>query len=186
MAVSYQDIYEFLRKEKYSEQLQVLPRTFIAQVAEFFRESREKLKGEDPLFSEELGAEKKQLENAISIFRELMLKRKKKILNLVFVASETGIMKRDFGSMLRFEQELFEKLVSAVESGDKDLNDALTGKVDKEEHKNRLIIIDQPVEDFVDLEGNSIGPFEKGHVANLNSEVAKILVSDGKARFVDE
>jgi len=36
------------------------------------------------------------------------------------------------------------------------------------------------------LTGNAIGPFTSGELANLDAEVSKILVSGGKANFVDE
>src|SRR3989344_1508051 len=109
--IDYNELYDYSRKEKYSEQLLPLPKTFILDVAEFFNVRKKSLAASNELFSDEVLKEKKQFENAISLFRELLRLRKRKILNLVFVASETGIMKRDFTTMLAFEQDLFERLV---------------------------------------------------------------------------
>ena len=39
------------------------------------------------------------------LFKELMLRRRKKILNLVLIAAETGISKQDFNNMLSLEKE---------------------------------------------------------------------------------
>jgi DNA replication initiation complex subunit (GINS family) len=128
---------------------------------------------------------KKQLENSIAIFKELILRRKRKILNLVFVATETGIMKRDYENMLPFERDVFEKLVKAFEDGDKELSKTLSGNKNKE-NKNRMIMFSQDSEQFVDMSGNPLGPYTSGELVNLPSEVAEILVSSGKATFVDE
>ena len=184
--MDYEALHELLRKEKYSEQLQPIQKNLILEVAKYFEAMRKEVGGED-IFSGGALAEKKQLENAISIFRELMLRRKKKILNLVFVASETGIMKRDFGNMLKFEQELFENLVSSVDSADKELNALLknNGKKTDEVPTKMLVIFDQDVEAFVDMDGDSVGPFKTGMISNLKHGVGEILVNDGRAREID-
>ena len=50
--ITYNDLYELLRKEKYSEQLQLLPKNFIKDVAAYFSEKKNYAdKGED-LFSD--------------------------------------------------------------------------------------------------------------------------------------
>jgi hypothetical protein len=49
-----------------------------------------------------------------------------------------------------------------------------------------MVIFNQNVEQFVDLFGNAVGPFTSGELANLENEVAEILVSGGKAAFVDD
>jgi len=181
--MDYAELYEFLRKEKYSEQLQVLPKNFIEDVSSFLHERRSQIAGGDD-FSEDYFKIKKQFENALSIFRELMRIRKKKLLNLAFAASETGIMKRDFGSLLGFEQELFEKIVSAVGEGEKILQSKLNNTKEKSS-EDKMIMVSQPIGEFIDLSGGVVGPFDKGMLINLNSKVADILVSEGKANFVD-
>ena len=92
----YNDLYELLRKEKYSENLQQLPKNFILEVSVFLNGLKSDSTKEDDLFTDSALKSKKQLENSIAIFKEMILRRKKKLLNLVFVAAETGIMKRDY------------------------------------------------------------------------------------------
>ena len=182
--LTYSELYDYLRKEKYSEQLQPLTKKFVQDFSEYVNEAKKRFSSYDEGFlSDDILKEKKQFENAFAIFRELMLRRKKKILNLVFIAAETGIMKRDFADMLGFEQEVFEKLVKAVEEGDKSLNEILNGKI---EIANKMMILHEDVEKFVDMSGNIIGPFKKGELINIDSKVADILVTNGKGKFVDE
>ena len=184
--LTYNDLYECLRKEKYSEQLQSLPKNFVQEFSDYMSEMRKKFSdfsGERDFLDETL-KEKKQYENAISIFKETMLRRKKKILNLVFVATETGIMKRDFTDMLPFERDAFEKIIRAVDDSDKVLSELLNGKPLK--NMNKMVLIKEDIEEFVGMGGEIIGPYKKGVLANLDSQIAEILVSDGKATLVDE
>jgi len=183
--ITYNDIYESLRKERYSEKLQPLPKKFVSQVVEYLNEKREMANKPDDMFSDAVVKTKKQFENAVSIFKELMLARKKKLLELAFVASETGISKRDFENMLDFEKELFDKIMVSIENAEKKLISELNGEKGKEK-KNRLILFLQDVDSFVGLDGEALGPFEKQTIANLPKEIAEILVKDKKAEYVGE
>ena len=97
--ITYNDIYEAEKKESYSEQLQALPKNFVREVSDYLKEKKEIASKENDIFSDVIIKTKKQLENAVLLFKQLMLRRKKKILNLVFIASETGISKQDFENM---------------------------------------------------------------------------------------
>lgn len=182
--LTYNDIYEALRKEKYNEQLQFLDKNFIKEIAEYFNEKKKISEKKDDMFSETLLKTKRQLENAISIFKELILRRKKKLLNLAFIARETGISKRDFDNMLDFEKEMFDKIIKSMEECDKNMNDLLNGKEEKKE--NILILFKENVSEFIGLNGESFGPFDKGEMANIPKETAKILIDGGKAEMVEE
>jgi DNA replication initiation complex subunit (GINS family) len=127
---------------------------------------------------------KKQLENAVTLFKELLLRRKKKILNLVLIASETGISKQDFENMLNFEKNLFDELMKSLEESDKYINDLLNGT--SSDPKNKLILFKDNVGEFIGLEGEKMGPYEKGQIANLPKEIAKILIEDNKAEEIEE
>jgi DNA replication initiation complex subunit (GINS family) len=182
--ITYNELYEALRKERYSEQLQPLPKSFLKEVFEYFNDKKHIASKEADLFSDTIIKTKKQLENAVSIFKELVLRRKKKLLNLAFIAAETGISKRDFDNMIDFEKELFDKIMKAINEAEKNLSDKMNGK--KEENKNKLVTFGEDVGEFLGLSGETLGPFKKGEMANLPEEIVKILVDDKKAEFVDE
>jgi len=186
--ITYNDLYEALRKEKYSEQLQGLPKIFIKEVSAYLKDKEDITKGETDLFSENTIKVKKQLENAVSIFKELILRRKKKLLELAFVSAETGISKRDFENMLNYEKEVFDKIMKALNDGDKEVETLLHGKGEGEGEKvkNKLVLFKQDVEEFLDLEGNKIGPFKEGDIVNIPYEIANILIVDNKADPVEE
>jgi DNA replication initiation complex subunit (GINS family) len=183
--ITYNDIYEALRKEKYAEQLQALDKKFIQEVSEYLKEKQELADKKEDLFSDAIIKTKKQLENAVSIFKELILRRKKKILNLAFIARETGISKADFENMIEFEREMFEKIVKGMEDADKEVSNLLNGRKENEK-KHVLINFKENVEEFLNVDGEMLGPFEKGEVANLPEEIVKILVDAGKVEVVEE
>lgn len=183
--ITYNDLYEAARKERYSDQLQPLSKNFIVDVAEYLREKKQITLKEEDVFSDMIAKTKKQLENAVTIFRELMTRRRKKILNLVLIASETGISKQDFENMLPFEKELFEEIMKNIEFSDKKISEIMNGK--KEDPlKNNLVVFKEDVKELLDMQGEKIGPFEKGQVANIPREIAKILIDDGKAEMAEK
>ncbi len=178
--ITYNDIYEAARKERYSEKLQSVSKNFISDVAEYLKEKKQITSKKEDIFSDDIVKNKKQLENAITLFKELMLRRRKKILNLVLIAAETGISRKDFENMLDIEKELFEAFMNSIDSVDKRINELLEGK-EKEEKDNELIVFKEDIDEFLGPEGNKIGPFAKGQVANLPTKIAKILIDDKKA-----
>jgi len=181
--ITYNDIYEAARKERYSEQLQPVPKNFVSEVSNYLKDKKKIALKDEGDFSDVIIKTKKQLENAQTLFNEFMVRRRKKILSLVLVAAETGISKHDFDNMLAFEKELFEDLMKCIDSSDKKLNELLKGKK-KELQKNELVIFKEDVEEFVDLNGERLGPFEKEQIANLPGEIAKILIDDKKVELI--
>jgi len=187
--ITYNDIYEALRKEKYSEKLQVLCKKFVLEVANYIEEKKNLVEQNKELLSDEVVRIKKQIENAKSIFDELILLRKRKLLGLVFVASETGISKQDFENMLDFEKELFDNMVGLMKDAEKKLLTQFEagGVISSVEGKDlKLLLFLDDVEELVGFKGESLGPFSKGEVANLPKQIADILMSDKRAEIISE
>lgn len=183
--ITYQDIYDLVRKEKYSEELQSLPKSFFKEVAVYINDKKEIVSKEHDMFSEAIIKTKKQLDNTVEMIKELVLRRKKKILNLAFIASETGISKKDFDNMLPYEKELFQTVTQQLEKIGKDITNGLNGTEEKE-FKNKLIKFKIDIKSFLDTNGNVLGPFKEGEIANLPVEIAQILIQDSKAEAINE
>jgi DNA replication initiation complex subunit (GINS family) len=186
--ITYNDLYDALRKERYSEQLQPIPKNFIKEVAAYLKDKKEIVNQDNDEFSDTILKTKKQFENSISIFKELILRRKKKILGLAFVAAETGISKRDFENMLAVEKECFDSIMKSLEKSDKKISELLKGMDSEKEEgqKNKMIVFVEDTEEFLDMEGNKTGPFKKGDIINISEQVANILISDKKAEAIEE
>jgi DNA replication initiation complex subunit (GINS family) len=183
--ITYNDIYEAARKERYTENLQSLPKDFIDSVSVYLKDKKGMASKQEEGFSDIIIKTKKQLENAITLFKELMIRRRKKILNLVLIASETGISKQDFENMISFEKDFFEELMKCAENADKKLDKILNGS-DEQKKTNELVLFKEHVSEFLGFEGEKIGPFEEGQIANIPKEISKILVEDGRAEIVSE
>lgn len=177
--ISYEELYELLRKEKYGDKLQTLPPNFIKDLSDYLCSHKKRIARNGDFFSSEIMREKKEYENAFTLFRELMLRRKKKILDLVFVAAETGTMKRDSQDMLDVEKDLFDKMVLSV----KDADTLIEGEINSCSLEDAFqdVLIMEDVEEFVDMSGKSVGPFRKEQVVKLDKEIAQVLVSGKKA-----
>ena len=179
--ITYNDIYEAVRKER-SEELQTLPKDFLEEVANYLREKKNfSVKNADD-FSEETTKVKKQLENTRTLFKELILRRRKKIMTLVLIAAETGTSKKDFENMLDFEKEMFDNLMKCLESTENQIVGFLNGK--KENEEKILVLFKEDIGEFMDLNGEMLGPFKKGDKTELQKDIVKILVEDGKADLV--
>ncbi len=178
--IGYTEIYEALRKERYSEQLQQLPKNFFHQFGKYVREKRKQLNKKDEQFSDTLAKVKKQLENAMMIMKDLRLRREKKILYLAMLASQTGIAKKDAENMLEHEKELFNIVIKKLSENKEKFTDVLNGNKEKKK-ENLLIRFKGSVSPFLDEKGSRLGPFKKGDVANLPRKIASILIQSKKA-----
>lgn len=179
--ITFNDIYEASRKERYSEKLNALPENFISEVADYLSEKREASLAGDA-FSEDVVKTKKQLENATTLFKELLNRRKKKILNLILIATETGASKKDFENMFDFEKELFDSLMKCVETSDKKVVEMLNSGNGKNSG-NQKVKFKEDVGEFVGLDGEKIGGFKKDEVTELPKQIAQILIEGGKAEI---
>ncbi len=185
--ITYNELYEILRKERYSETLQPLPKNFLEDIAEYLKNKKEFSDKQEDLFSDLAIKNKKKFENAIVLFKEVILRRRKKILQLSFIASETGISKKDFENLMPFEKELFETIAKSLEKSEKTMNSMLTGTPqEQQQKKHRLARFLESVSELMTMEGEAIGPFEKGEVANLEKEIADILFQDKKIEIIEE
>lgn len=184
--ITYRDIYEAAKKERYSENLQPISKNFVRDVSKYLKEKREAASRDEVVFSDALLKTKKQLENAITLFQELLRRRRKKILNLVLIASETGVSKQDFENMFLIEKSLFEDLVQCIDRSDKKLNELLSGKKEDEVQSNMMIMFTEVVSEVVAPSGDRFGPYSVGDFANIPKEVAGIFVEDGKATIMEK
>ena len=72
-----------------------------------------------------------------------------------------------------------------IDISDKRVSETLNGRKIKES-KNELVVFTENVKEFMDLEGGKMGPFEKGQIANIPREIAKILIDDSKAEIIEK
>lgn len=181
--ITYSEIYEVLRKEKYNEQLQQIPSNFLSEVSTYLQDKKQLVEKDSNTFSETIQKIKKQIDNANSILREIMSRRERKIIELAFLAAKTGVSKRDIENMLPHEREFFETITKKIAENETMLKNMLNGEKEKS-LKNQFVRFKQDIDEFLDVDGNVLGPFNKGEVANLPKEIVSILVKEDKAESI--
>jgi hypothetical protein len=88
--------------------------------------------------------------------------------------------------MLSIEKELFEDLMNCMDISEKKLAESLNGSRGETVKNNDLIVFLENVDEFLGVEGDKMGPYSKGDIANIPKEIAKILSDSGKAQLIDK
>ncbi len=237
--ITYETLFDLLRREKNREELQDLEEDFYEQVLAYLKEKRSVLsKKKDELFvSAEKEKLKIQFQNIRRIVKELFERREKKIINMAVSKVRTGSDIIDTGSLLPSEKEFFEDQVSLLskykdgvlnnilhlkefnnpnrhamdDDKDKDSKDNKNGKNknNNENNENKVsenneqnneksaqvsaqrvaevtnetkkVRLKEDVPEFVGCNGEVLGPFKKGDEAELEPEIADLLVEKGSA-----
>ena len=77
--------------------------------------------------------------------------------------------------------------MKCIDASDKKFNEMLNGSINEDEvMKNDMVIFKKDVEEFIGPDGEMMGGFNKGQIANLPHQIAQILIEDEKAEQVQE
>ncbi len=204
--ITYETLFEVLRREKTRDELQKLDSTFFEDVVNYLKEkvnALENLKHKSDLFAvEEQKKAEKQLENTRKIVKELYERREKKIINMATDASRTFSTIIDTTSMLNKEKMFFDYLVellnrfrkgilfSIMEAKKPEIEAPKKEEKEKqeappaEETEDKLIRFKHAVPKFFGENLEEYGPFEKEDIAKLPSPVANILIGKQRAEEI--
>jgi len=181
ISITFETLFEMLRRERSREELQELSATFYADVSAYFQSKQA------------LADDKKaqvQLENAKKLLRELYEKRERKILQMALSKSRTGSDITDPERLLSEEKELFDEIRAICDkSRSKVLKKALKAEIvveKKEKPVNTMVRFVSPVPKFVGKQLEAYGPFDAEDVVSLPTEIAEVLVNKGRAKYMEE
>ena len=111
--MTFEALYDILRREKYNQELQTLDKNFFDKVVRYLNEKKlilDSQQQKNSIFaSTEIEKTKKQLESANKILKELYEKRENKIIQLAISFSKTD-EKPDLSALLNEEIEFFNSL----------------------------------------------------------------------------
>ncbi|MBW2976566.1 hypothetical protein KY347_03920 [Candidatus Woesearchaeota archaeon] len=200
--ITYEVLFELLKKEKDTTDLQKLGPNFLNDFVEYLNEKRDMLKKEDNLFSyDEKKKVEKQIDNAKRLIKEMYERREKKILSIALTKSRTKSNVIDTSAMLENEKKFFEEILKVLdffrkETIDKIISGGYASKAAAETDKKEEQIMPQnndaaklvrfiyPVPKFVGKGLEEYGPFAEEDIANLPTEIADILISKGSAEEI--
>lgn len=205
VVVTFETLYDSLRREKVRDDLQGLPKTFFSDVLGYVREKQsayDETQGKLDLFSsaerEKLGV---QLQNIRKILKELYDRREKKIVGIALNKSRTQSDIIDTSNMLEHEKVFYRMLTAILDKfrGDVLFNlfklqmpvfeqepAVVSQPAVEPEPKTLLVKFIQPTEQFVGKELELYGPFEANDCVYLPAEIAKILIDKGSALEAEE
>ena len=200
--ITYETLFELLKREKETNDLQKLDANFFDQFVDYINEKKKLLDREDSLFSyDEKKKVGEQINNAKRMIKEIYDRREKKILIwLALQKSRTKSHVMDTSSLLEHEKRFFDEIVKVLN----DFRSEVINRIIDEKHTPK-IAIKQEKEDkekiskdtklvrflysvpkFVGKELEEYGPFEEEDIANLPTEIAKVLIDKGRVEEVKE
>lgn len=205
--VTYETLFDLVRREKNREELQKLEPSFFADVEAYLTEKHTMASGSNEGFfsDDEHQRTLLQLANSCKLLRELYERRERKILTLAMIKSRAERALVDTSALLTYEQELFQKLVEVLTQQRKSMLDPLLlasgirlppptspPPAVAEPKPQPLKTDDQPgtvtveflaeVPKFVGKSLEIYGPYLPGQQAMLPADIAKILIEKGRAR----
>jgi DNA replication initiation complex subunit (GINS family) len=195
--ITYETLYELLRREKTRDEIQKLDDNFYNNVLNYIKDKQailESQKNKDNIFSsQEVQKTKKQLNEINRILRDLYEKRESKVINLALASSRVDA-KGDYNNLLSIEKEFYKHIVeimSSYRSGV--LNNLLKGKfpaisepktIKSDVQNKTLVRFISAVPKFKGENGFVYGPFEEQDVANLPKEIEDLLLKSSRVEKI--
>ena len=114
--ITYETLFDLLRREKNREELQKLDKDFYDQVLAYLKEKKQALtkKGDELFVSAEREKLKIQFQNIRRIVKELYERREKKIINMAVNRARTGSDVIDTSNLLPSEKAFFSEQVNLL------------------------------------------------------------------------
>jgi len=204
--ITYETLFNILRSEKNTGELQKLNETFYEDVVSYLNGKENILKKEENVFSEaERDKTQIQIQNIKKILKELYERREKKIIELALNKSRTNSDIIDLSALLSYEKKLFQELVNIFSSHrDEILINLINGKQptlkesieesseekteihEEREEETKTVRFIHPVPKFLGKELEIYGPFEADDIAKLPKDIADVLVRKGRAEEIKE
>lgn len=192
--ITYDTLFDILRREKDKKEIQKLDENFFANVAAYFSDKKSILDKIDDYSEEEADRIKTQIQNAKRIVREIYNAREKKIVEKAIIKARTKSDIITTENMLDEEKELFNNLVDVLSKERENvLNKIIKGsKIPKKEKakqevkkKGVLVRFLVQIPEFVGMDGENYGPFNPDEIALLPEKIANILINTDKAEAIE-
>ncbi len=213
-SLTYEEIFELLRRERNSEDLQTLDPHFYADLVQYFK-NKESVLDDTSEEAQIFGASERdrvqiQLENARKITKELLERREKKIIMLALNKARTESDIIDTSALLDVEQEFYHEcadLFSDYKEGVlerivslelPEFGDAATSERDRTEEESAeqqretsdeekvKVRFTSSIPKFVGKNEEVLGPFDTDDTAELSEDIASVLVGKGRAERIEE
>ncbi len=201
--ITYETLYDILRREKNRQDLQELPQTFLTDLTNYLKKKKEILQSQEQKKSifttTEVQKTRKQIESIQKIIKELYERRESKIIQLALIASRTSIETEEKNVMLPEEQEFYNKIIENLDHFRENMlyklsnGDSPTIKISKPKDlkipekpnkttKKVKLLTDVPK--FVGTDLETYGPYNTKDTIEIPNEIADLLIKQKKAEEI--
>jgi len=192
--ITYETLYDILRKEKFRKELQELDQTFFKDVLKYIDEKKDILQSQEQkesvFASKSIITTRKQIENVQKILKELYERRESKIIQIALFNSRMGVEAIDRKMLLKEEQLFYDQIKGTLNQfRDNVLLKLMEGKMPVIDDKPKVLKTNeeilkktkrlrflQAVPKFVGDDMITYGPFEAEDVATLPVRVCDVLL----------
>ena len=195
--ITYETLYELLRREKTRNEIQKLDDNFYNDVLNYVKDKKailESQKSKDNIFSsQEVQKTKKQLNEINRILRDLYEKRESKVINLALASSRVGA-NGDYSNLLSVEKEFYKSIAEVMSLYRGGVLDSLLNgrspeitkpKTIKSDVQNKTLVrFISAVPKFKGENGFVYGPFEEHDVSNLPDEISDLLIKTSRVEKI--
>jgi DNA replication factor GINS len=200
--ITYEALYDILRKEKLNAELQSLEKDFFEKVSRYFNEKAAILASQrlkDSVFApDSIKKTQKQLENIQKILKEIYERRESKIVQLAISCSRTGTRSVERSLFLKEESSLFDELLSKLnEYRSGIIHNLMRGSnVEVKSQPESIKTKDQPSSEYIKVKFNKevpkfvgtdlkeYGPFRQNDEVQVPKKVADLLMSTKRADII--
>ncbi len=211
---SYDDIYELLRTEKYSVDLQAISREQLQKIREYLEAKKSLLQKqkESGLFDKSAREHLKiEMENARRALKELYARREKKVINRAIFTARSDFKIKDTTNFLPFEEKSYLSLldilkdshakffanfkaipveIAPAEPAEQQAGAQLQQGVRQPQPQTETptvlkeICITSSVPQMIGIDLKSYGPFKETDTVSVPEEIAGLLITQGKAKEI--
>ncbi len=200
--LTFEALFELLRKEKINPELQKLEEDFFNQTVQYLQEKTAILETEqkaDSIFSSDAKKTALQLENAKKIIKEFYEKRENKIINLAMLSSraqikdtvtnllpeEKKIYKETLDLLTRYREGILYNILSTQKVQLTKIVLPKDIKTDQNQSSDsKMVRFLHPVPKFVADDLNIYGPFEQEDMSFLPNRTASLLIKRKRAEEI--
>ncbi|MBW3013375.1 hypothetical protein KY325_01305 [Candidatus Woesearchaeota archaeon] len=205
--ITYDTLYDVLRREKNSGELQELDENFLANVIAYLKEKQELLenkKNDQGLFGfEEKRKVVQQIDNAHKLLKDIYEWREKKIILLARDVSRTNNQIANTTNLLESEKQLYDAVLDVLNKFRKNLINRILQEnlpeigdekpkplkipselQDEDEADSVQIKFIEDVPVFMGPNMERYGPYSQDQVVDLPDEIAQLMVKNNRAMVV--
>jgi DNA replication initiation complex subunit (GINS family) len=203
MIITYETLYDILRREKNRTELQELSETYLQDLINYLQKKKEILDSQEKkksiFTSIETQKTRKQIESIQKIIKELYERRESKIIQSAIISSRTNIETEEKSVMLPEEEDFYETLVKKLNYYRENILYQLSNgdppkvklnkpkplkkpEKPKKTAKTIKFLIDIPK--FIGTDLETYGPYKGQEEQDIPNEIADLLIKQQKAEEI--